>query len=124
MASQAANTPTLIRAAASTAAVIYIPEIHSAKHGRYFPELGTGDTARDTIVADIASNQRDDIARVIAIDLANGKSWDASTEIADLVLDIVLAEHGGVPAWCEDFLEMHLGVTRVREAEYEYRHAA
>lgn len=113
----------IITSARPAPAVMYLPEIFS-KGETYFPELRSGDATRATIVADIASAQHDDIVRVIGIDLANNHTWDASTEIADLVLDIVLAEHNGIPVWCEDFLERHLGINRVREAEYEYRHAA
>lgn len=107
----------------ATPAVIYLPEIHSVG-GNYFPELRTGDTSKATIVADIASAQHDDVTRIIAIDPASGTSWDASVEIARAVLDVILLDYSRVPAWCEDFLERHLGVHNVRSAEYDYRHAA
>lgn len=100
-----------------TPAVIYIPEIHNRRGQVFFPDLRKGDTAKATIVADIASAQHEDVRRVIAVDLAAGTSWDASKEIAGLVLDSVLAEDGRVPVWCLDFLEEHLGVNYVRTCE-------
>lgn len=99
-----------------TPAVIYLPEVHS-KGGNYFPELRTGDTSKHTIVADIASAQHDSVTRVIAIDIASGTSWDASKEIAQAVLDVILEDYSRVPAWCVDFLEEHLGVNYVRSVE-------
>lgn len=100
-------------------AVQYLPEIHSAKYGTYFPELRTGDTSKATIVADIASAQHEDIRRVIAFDLDAGTSWDASKEIAQAVLDAVLGERYGVPDWCKEFLHEHLGWHHVMACEYE-----
>jgi len=97
--------------------VYYIPEIHNSRGQVYFPELRTHDTSKHQIVADIASAQHDDVRRVIGINLADGSSWDASKEIAGLVLDIVLQDEGRVPAWCIDFLEEHLGCNYVRTCE-------
>lgn len=103
----------------STPAIIYIPEIHAQRYGRYFPELRTGDTAKAAIVADICSAQHDEVVRIIAIDLAAGTSWDASKEIAQAVLDQVLSESGEIPHHCRNFLEEHLGVRDVMDAERE-----
>jgi hypothetical protein len=111
---------TTIRPAVQAPAVIYIPEIHIPRIGTYFPELSGTATTKATVVADIAKAQHEDVSRVIAIDIAAGTSWDASKEIAGLVLDVVLSEHDGrVPAWCVDFLEEHLGVGYVRQCEQE-----
>lgn len=101
-------------------AVFYIPEIHhNSRGGNYFPELNLHDTTKATIVANIASAEHEDVSRVIAFDVAAGTSWDASKEIASLVLDQVIAEYGKVPAWCVDFLEENLGVGFVRQCERE-----
>lgn len=106
--------------------IIYIPEVHSGfgvdpldeyRTQNYFPELKMSDTTKATIVADIASAQHEDIRRVIAIDLANGKSWDASKEIAQEVLEILVSEDGHVENWARGFLEEHLGVAHVNQAE-------
>lgn len=124
--SQAIQSTTTIPSATrptATPAVIYLPEVYSIG-GNYFPELRTGDTTKATLVADIASAQHDDVTRVIAIDPASGTSWDASKEIAQAVLDVILVDYSRVPAWCEDFLERHLGIFNVRTAEAEYRRAA
>jgi len=99
--------------------VFYIPEIHNPAHGTYFPEMNLHDTTKATIVADIATAQHEDVNRVIAFDVEAGTSWDASKEIASLVLDQVINEHGRVPAWCVDFLEEQLGVGFVRQCERE-----
>ncbi len=117
MAIQALVAPTTIRSPLDTG-VIYIPVVHSGFDDKlYFPELKTGDTTRDTIVADIASAQHEDISRVIAIDVNAGKSWDASREIAQLVLEQHIREDGEVPRWGRDFLEKHLGIAHVNSAE-------
>lgn len=98
--------------------VIYIPVVHSDLDDRtYFPELRTGDTTRATLVADICSAQHEDITAIIAVDLAAGQSWDASAEIAQLVLEHHVREDGGVPRWGRDFLEKHLGIRHVIAAE-------
>ena len=99
--------------------VFYIPEVFTRDGGPYFPELNASDTTKATIVADIASAQHEDIVRVIAVDVANGKSWDASKEIAYEVLQTVISEHGEVPRWCLEFLHEHLGVGFVNSAEQE-----
>jgi hypothetical protein len=86
---------------ATPAPVHYFPEVHSGFDGElYFPELGVGDTTFATIVADIASAQHEDIVRVIAVDLANGRSWDASKEIAKEVLHQVIADPGEASRLC------------------------
>lgn len=99
-------------------AILYIPEIHH-QTGNYFPELRKWDTSKPAIVADICRAQHDDVIRVIAVDLACGKSWDASKEIAQAVLDAVIAEYGHVPNWCLNFCQEHLGVAYVGQAERE-----
>lgn len=106
-------------AAAQIAAksILYIPQLADHPGKTYIPELSHGDTTLHTIVADIASAQHDSVVRVIAIDLAAGTSWDASKEVAEHVLDIVLTEHGHAPKWCVDFLHEHLGVGYVNNAE-------
>lgn len=118
MAPQADSTITTIAPDRPTAtpAIIYLPEIN-LRGGNIFPELRTGDTTKATLVADIASAQHDEVRRVIAVDVANGTSWDASKEIAGLVLDAILVDYSRVPAWCIDFLEEHLGPNYVRRCE-------
>lgn len=107
---------TILRPARPTG-ILYIPEIHHVR-GNYFPELTVArDTSRDAIVADLASAQHEDVIRVLALDLATGRGWDASQEIAQAVLEAVLADHARVPAWCMGFLETHLGVAYVHAAE-------
>lgn len=106
-------------AAAQIAAksILYIPQLADHPGKTYIPELSHGDTTLHTIVADIAGAQHDDVVRVLAVDLAAGTSWDASKEVAAHVLDIVLTEHGHVPAWCIDFCQEHLGIGVVNDAE-------
>ena len=113
---QANESLTTFSSAQRASTVIYLPEIHSRGQS-YFPELRTGDTSKATIVADIASAQHDNVRRVIAFDLDAGTSWDASREIAQAVLDVVLTDSDRVPVWCVDFLEDHLGIGYVARAE-------
>jgi hypothetical protein len=116
---QAIQTATTIPSAPPAPSILYIPEIHNRRGEVYFPELRTYDTSKHQIVADIASAQHDDVRRVIAVDVASGSSWDASKEIAGLVLDVVLQDEGRVPRWCVDFLEEHLGCNYVYRCERE-----
>lgn len=105
--------------------VIYIPEVHSFMDGqRYFPELRKGDCTKATIVADIAGAHHEDIKRIIAVDIANGKCWDASKEIAEDVLAALRVDHEEIPCWIRDFLEEHLGTAFVNLAEREWTEAA
>lgn len=105
-------------APATPARVMYLPEVHSFGQV-YFPELKASDTTKAMLVADIASAQHEEIGRVIAVDVASGKSWDASAEIARDVLRTMLDERGEIPRWCLDFLEEHLGVATVALAQRE-----
>lgn len=109
-----------VKAAAAAKAVantLYIPQI-SEGHGKtYIPELRGNDTSLHSIVSDIAGAQHDNVSRVIAFDLGAGTSWDASKQVAEHVLDIVLTEHGRAPEWCIGFLHEHLGVGYVNNAE-------
>lgn len=113
----ATHSTTLIRAAQNTAAIIYIPEIFRPDDGwTGTPEMARSDQTKAMIVADLASAQHEYVSRVIAIDLASGKCWDASKEIAQAVLDITAAECSSTPSWCVEFLEMHLGINKVQNA--------
>jgi hypothetical protein len=114
------STVTMIPSAVQAPAVIYIPQIHGDSGRKpYIPELQSSDTTKATIVADISSAQHEKVVRVIAIDLANGKSWDASKEIALDVLTAVLADYPEVPRWCRDFVHAHLDLRTVFAAERE-----
>lgn len=121
MAIQTDSDVTLIRGAPAPPAaepIRYIPEVHGFHGGQdYTPELKRSDTTFATIVADIASAQHEPIRRVIAVDLANGKCWDASVEVATAVLEQHIRQDGEVPRWSRDFLEDVLGVAHVNSAE-------
>lgn len=125
MAPQASSALTMIRPV-SVPAVIYIPEVHSGFNGdqSYFPELKRSDTSKAAIVADIASAQHEELRRVIAVDLANGTCWDASSEIAADVLEALRQDYDEVPRWARGFLEDHLGIAHVNLAEREWHEAA
>lgn len=110
------------RPAAPSAGTIYLPEIHSPS-GNYFPETDATSTMADVVDA-IASGEYEGVVRVLAMSIAASESWDASAAIAATVLTRVLDRHQYVPAWCQDFLERHLGSHNVHEAEAEYRQAA
>ena len=107
-------------AAKAQAAILYIPQIQDGPRNvgkTYVPELHHSDMSLHTIVADIASAQHENVVRVLAIDVDTGRSWDATKEVAHLVLDVVLEDEHHVPDWCRDFLEEHLGVNYIRSAE-------
>lgn len=133
MAIQAASTLAPIRPPV-VEPVRYFPEAYNftrgpysgirSLSGTYFPELRTGDYTKATIVADIASAQHEDIKRVIAVDLASGKCWDASKEIAWDVLEIFRTDRDEIPDWGRPFLEEHLGIAVVNIAEREWHEAA
>lgn len=97
---------------------LYIPIISAAPHD-YVRERETPELSRSQVAADIASAEISDVASVVAMDLASGRSWDASVEVAEDVLDIVLRERGYIPDWCRDFLEHHLGWHVIAAAERE-----
>lgn len=112
-----------VKAAATAVAaktILYIPQLQDGPRNTgktYIPELRSSDTTLHTIVADIAGDQHDNVVRVLAVDIETGSSWDASKQVAEHVLDIVLTEHGRVPEWCIDFVHEHLGVGYVNNAE-------
>ena len=118
--SQADLRVTTIPSAPPTLAALtlYFPEIQH-KAGAYIPEMAVADSARARIVADIATGQCENVTRVIGVDLANGRSFDASSEIAREVLDRVLDVDGRIPNHCREFLETHLGVFTVMAAEWD-----
>lgn len=106
--------------AKAAAAVIYLPQIQDGPRSEgktYIPELRRSDMTLHAIVADIASDQHDNVVSVLAVDLASGTSRDASKEVAHLVLDVCLEDEYHIPDWCRDFLEEHLGVNYIRSAE-------
>lgn len=113
-----------IRSAPATGSVIYIPQIHKEGHdwanrGWRIPDLDQTDSTKAMIVSDIVSGTHERLWSVIAVDLANGKAWDASEEIAKDVLNSVLDEYGHAPEWCVDFLERYVGIRTVNEAGRE-----
>jgi hypothetical protein len=111
---QAIATSTPIRSTTKSA-TFYIPVI-SHRNGPYFPERNVADSSLWQITSDIASAQYEHVTKVIAVDVAAGRSWDASAEVAREVLAQCLDYEGEVPDWCEEFLETHLGVNTVQRA--------
>lgn len=109
---------TTIPSATPADAVFYLPEIHS-RSGRAFLECEQRDARKWQVVADIASAQIENVERVIAFNLGQGRCWDASKEIAIGVLDQVINTEGRVPDWCRDFLEQELGWHHVADCEHE-----
>lgn len=97
--------------------VIYVPVVRY--NGEWLiPEIALADTVRTTLVRDIATAQHENVSRVLAVDLVAGRGWDASREIAGDVLVELIRERDGVDGPARDFLEKHLGVRAVREAEF------
>lgn len=116
--SQANGLSTAIPASTGNRLVIYIPEIRdSARIGSYLPELDLRETTRDAVISDIAAGQHERVTRVFAVDIAAGKSWDASKEIAEQVVAQVVDHHGSVPSHCRDFIDRHLPIAYVNEVE-------
>lgn len=120
---KAVATSTMIRPVGLQAGTIYLPEIHH-KDGNYFPETQLAACGMADVAGLIASGELERVVRVLAVSVGGSECWDASSAVAARVLSDVLAKNGAVPAWCEAFLEAHLGVHNVRESEAEHRQAA
>jgi len=80
--------------------VIEIPALKSAEQffvlrGRYEPYISGGLVDRATVIVDIAADV-ENLRQVIAIDLANGKSRDATNDICGVVIN----------RWAEDGKEL------------------
>lgn len=82
--------------------------------GDYIPESSISELCRDCVISDIAGGQHRNVRRVIAADLATGKTWDASKEVAREVLNQCIDIDGEIGDWCIDFLEEILGCNYVR----------
>lgn len=118
MAPQAKPASSTIPVAPSQAALCFLPVLKS-QSGEYFPEIDLTRLSKAHVVSDIASAQHERVLRVIAFDPVSGRCWDASREIASDVLNEVIGERNEVPTWCVDFIEAHLGVRAVIEAQRE-----
>jgi hypothetical protein len=115
---QATHTASILPEPAAVATQIYVPQQDSCprREGKtYIPEIPFGRLGKAEVIADIASAEHEEV--VIGVDLSAGTSWDASKEIAQAVLELVLRDDDRTPAWCIDFLREQLGVNYVRAAE-------
>lgn len=98
--------------ASTDADIIYIPQVKFGKVG-YFPEIEIGRTREGELVSDILDDQITDIVRVLAIDLANGTSWDATRDIADLVFNSLIRSGSNVPEFLVDFLSDNIAMNEL-----------
>lgn len=117
MALQAESDVRLIRGSSATGTVLYTPEIfHRA--GNYNPELTLAERELEQVIRDIAHGQYENMVSVIAVNVSEGKCWDASVEIAQAVLNR-LDHSERIPNHCIDFLEQYLGCRVVAQAQLE-----
>lgn len=90
---------------------IYLLEVscrdRDGKQSSFFPERDTSDLTRAETVKDIRTGQYEDVSRVIAVDLADGRAWDATRDIARDILNEL--DEPPLP-FLQDFLECALGV--------------
>lgn len=77
----------------------------------YWTERAGKETHRDQVISDIASGQLDALT-VIRVDLASGRSWDVSLEIAREVA-IQCNDHGSAPKEAMAFMERHLSAMAI-----------
>lgn len=114
-----ATTPILVPPASGPAPSTQYFVVIAHIHGDYIPESSLSELNRDCTVSDIAGGQHEHVRKVIAVDLASGRTWDATVEIARDVLNQCLDVEGTIPDCCRDFLEDVLGWHHVRRCEFE-----
>lgn len=116
---------TTIPSRAPQAGTIYLTEIFNPHtKARYLREADLDACSMADVVDLIVDGDCENPSRVLAMDIAGSESWDASMAVAAVVLGRVLAAYDRIPSHCEVFLETHLGIHNVRNAEAEYREAA
>jgi hypothetical protein len=74
--------------------------------GRAWRETDEAEADRATLVRDLLDGQYANPARIVAFNMAEGWSCDASEDIAGELAE-ACAERGEVPASIEDFLQRH-----------------
>jgi hypothetical protein len=97
---------------------LYLPEVQD-RHGRYFPRVRLTATGRATLVVDVATGVLKNVTHVLGFDVERGNAWDASSEIAQAVLERLLRRDSRIPDFCLAFLEKHLGIRYVQLAATE-----
>jgi len=76
-------------------------------------------TGKTNTVWDIATGQVENVnadTRVIAYDLEDRTSWDATAEIAEEVAELCMTEYGRIPERLRDWIDEHVGL-RAEAAE-------
>lgn len=121
MTTQAISIPSMIPAQSPEPEVMYIPQ---KKYGKisYFMEIEQGRTREAELVADIIDGEILDISRILAVDLENGSSWDATKDIMDAVFCSLIRSGSNIPAWLISSLEDHIPMNEL--APYLRRLAA
>ena len=73
----------------------YFPELQWSRQDEpEFPPRARHLTARSCVVDDMISGDIEGVCRVLAMNPDAGTSWDASKEIAHLIMDCVLVDRG------------------------------
>lgn len=112
MTTQAISTITTIPAQAIDPGIMYLPQ-RKFGHVVCFLELEINRTREAEVVADILDGQHIDIVKVIAVDLANGTSWDATREIADEIFNHLIRTGSNVQPHLIDFLEANIAYSEL-----------
>lgn len=100
--------PSMIRASViETDTVMYFVELNFGKTP-YFPERNSAHTVWDMVIADMLDAELTDVKRIIAVDLENKGSWDATREAADEIFTRLVRSGSNIPEWLVDFLHEHI----------------
>lgn len=116
----AASIPTMIPRPLSRPPVtsFYLPELHD-RTGNYISEHAIADLSLISVVSNIVGGEYPNLIRVIGVDVAAGRTWDASEEIAVQAFEQAIDYFGFIPAAMRPFLEEAIGVNTLRSMERE-----
>ena len=112
MTTQATNTISMIPLLALQPEPLFIPFLKFGKIS-YCPELEPSRMRRAELVSDILDAQHEDVVRVIAVDVENGTSWDATREIADDVFNHLIRTGSNIQPWLVDFLDANIAMNEL-----------
>jgi hypothetical protein len=88
---------------------LYMVEDDLGRLGRIWPEADSDATDCETVVGDLLGGQYTNPVRVIAFNVAEGWSRDASAEVADELRRRCDEQHRDVPLFLQDFLDRYEG---------------
>lgn len=111
-------TTTILSGPPKTPKTFYLPELWD-RPGNYISEHMLADMSRIAIVSNIVGGEYPNLVKVIAVDTAAGRAFDASEEIAQQAFEQAMDVYGFIPAGMRPFLEEHIGINTLRSMELE-----